>query len=303
MRRLLISLAATLFLAPSAHAVDGVLEINQACVSVGCFSGDGNDFPVEITSPGGYRLTSNLLVPDAATRGIWIKAPSVDIDLNGFSIVRAACEDVVEGSCVPPAGTGTGIYGTEEDTSTSSVRNGTITGMGMHGISLARGARISGVTLKWNRGNGIYVHEGSSIITGCTAYQNGAIGISARHAGISNSSSYENGSEGFYVRNSTLLGSAASGNGGIGIHAESSLVSGNTASGNGDDGIFAENSTVSNNNSYNNTGYGLGLDSYSGYRGNTIRDNTKVGVDGGVDAGGNVCDGETACGGFTVLSK
>jgi hypothetical protein len=41
-------------------AVDGVLEINQACVSVGCFPGDLAGFPVTISSTGSYRLTSSL---------------------------------------------------------------------------------------------------------------------------------------------------------------------------------------------------------------------------------------------------
>ena len=48
-------------LATPALAVDGVLEINQTCaVQTGCFAGDSPGFPVTITQPGSYRLTSNL---------------------------------------------------------------------------------------------------------------------------------------------------------------------------------------------------------------------------------------------------
>ena len=44
-----------------ALAVDGVLEINQACaVNTGCSTGDTAGFPVTISTSGSYRLTSNL---------------------------------------------------------------------------------------------------------------------------------------------------------------------------------------------------------------------------------------------------
>ncbi len=45
-----------------AHAVDGVLEINQACaVNAGCFAGDTAGFPVTITGAGsgGVNLGDN----------------------------------------------------------------------------------------------------------------------------------------------------------------------------------------------------------------------------------------------------
>ncbi len=54
-----------------ALAVDGVLEINQACADSGCFSGDGAGFPVIISAAGSYRLTSNLVVPNENTDGIY----------------------------------------------------------------------------------------------------------------------------------------------------------------------------------------------------------------------------------------
>ena len=78
-----------------AFAVDGVLEINQACaVNTGCFDEDAAGYPVTI-SPGvggSFRLTSNLIVPDENTDGILVNTPSISIDLNGFEIVRSGCE-------------------------------------------------------------------------------------------------------------------------------------------------------------------------------------------------------------------
>ena len=49
MTRILLLVAVMLWLAPAAGAVDGVLEINQACaVHTGCFSGDDPGLPVTI---------------------------------------------------------------------------------------------------------------------------------------------------------------------------------------------------------------------------------------------------------------
>jgi hypothetical protein len=65
----------TIALASPALAVDGVLEINQACaVNTGCFSGDAAGLPVTITAAGSYRLTGNLTVPDENTDGIAVSA-------------------------------------------------------------------------------------------------------------------------------------------------------------------------------------------------------------------------------------
>ena len=55
----------------------------------------------------------------------------------------------------------------------------------------------------------------------------------------------------------------------------SGITSGNTVSGNG--------------------GFGLSLHSTAGYRDNVITDNATGTVEGGVNAGGNVCDGSLTC--------
>src|SRR5271167_4775801 len=71
--------AAMLALAVPAGAVDGTIEINQAKVTA------AGGFPYVISGRGCYRLTGNLAVP-ASTNAINVTAPSVTIDLNGFSI-------------------------------------------------------------------------------------------------------------------------------------------------------------------------------------------------------------------------
>ena len=71
-----------------ALASDGVVEINQTCATrVGCFMNDSEGFPVFISEPGSYRLTSDLTLPTAADLdGIRVSGSNVTIDLNGFTI-------------------------------------------------------------------------------------------------------------------------------------------------------------------------------------------------------------------------
>ena len=72
-------------------SADGVIVIDQNKALTGSVTpGDAAGFPVTITQPGRYRLTSNLTVP-AGLDGIVI-APGViaNIDMGGFSIVGPA---------------------------------------------------------------------------------------------------------------------------------------------------------------------------------------------------------------------
>ena len=77
-----------LFVADPAFAVNGVAEINQTSVNA------GGGFPVTISQPGSYVLTSDLVVPDANTTGVSIQTADVTLDMNGFSIRCTACADV-----------------------------------------------------------------------------------------------------------------------------------------------------------------------------------------------------------------
>ena len=81
----LVSLSCLLALGVSApgYAVDGVLEINQTCaVQTGCFSGDDPGFPVTIVTPGSYRLTGNLTVPDENTGAIVVQASRSTVEVS-----------------------------------------------------------------------------------------------------------------------------------------------------------------------------------------------------------------------------
>src|SRR2546421_5801594 len=70
------------------YGVDGVVLINQNAALAGNVTpGDAPGFPVTISVSGSYRLSGNLVVPDANTTAVEITAADVTIDLNGFSVI------------------------------------------------------------------------------------------------------------------------------------------------------------------------------------------------------------------------
>jgi parallel beta-helix repeat protein len=296
MRRLSILVPLlTMIPASPVLAVDGVLEINQACATsaAGCLSGDASGFPVTVSQRGAYRLTTNLTVPNANTTAIQIAIDGVSVDLNGFAIVGpATCTGVPVTSC-SISGTGVGILGPDHVT----VRNGVIRGMGAEAIKLDWNARVENVEVVFdqlgtgfgaidvgnqstvvdssatsNRGYGIFCAE-ACILRGNTATGNGQSGLALGPSGIAS-------------------GNTATSNGEYGITALiGSSVGANVASSNGADGIFAgTGSNVTGNTVRQNVGAGLGLQGQTTYRENTITANGFT-VNGGVNQGNNYCNG------------
>jgi len=281
------------------HAVDGVFEINEACaVNTGCFSGDTAGFPVTITAAGSYRLTSNLVVPNAITNGINVNASGVSIDLNGFGIIGSACVGQSTSTCKPTEGSGSGVnFSIATEPLGTSVKNGTIIGMGRYGVYLGQQAEVSNLRVRWNRLNGIHVSAGSTVSTN-TSYQNGGAGIYAANSVISKNSVFENGGQGISAFGlSTISSNTAILNGDDGIASgDGSTITGNSASKNAGTGIHAENGcTVSNNTAYGNGNWGLDLHFGSGYSNNVVLSNTTGTVTGGVQFGQNLCNGDTTC--------
>ncbi len=268
MKRIVVSGAVIcslfLILIPGAGASDGVLEINQACVSVGCFSGDDPDWPVEIENPGSYILTSNLTVPDRFTTGIFVRANDVKIDLNNFSMIGPVrCPN---GSCNAGVGTGFGVVTDPAGVNLeplgipitgTSVKNGSIIGFGRDGVFLNDQAEATNLRTRWNLSDGIRTGVGST---------------------VSGSTAYENGSDGIWV-------------------SSGSKVSGNVVYGNSSNGISLEGSMAFDNSVNGNEGYGLHFRSgTNGYGENVIFGNAIGAVFGdGVEFGQNVCNGDTTC--------
>ncbi len=152
--------------------------------------------------------------------------------------------------------TGTGYGVVATGTNGVSVRNGSVTAMGRAGVSLANQAEVREVRTRWNGEEGINVGA-DSIVRDCIASWNGDNGIVAGSG-------------------SSVTGSASSDNEGIGIAAGAgSVVQGNTA--------------------YSNDNAGLSLGFGAIYSGNSITSNVVVTVSGGVNGGGNACDGTATC--------
>lgn len=274
----ILQLAAQLILCsllPSAaFAVDGVLEINQACaINGGCFKDDTAGFPVTLSEPGSYRLTSNLLTGTRAVTAILITTSDVTVDLNGFTIACFFGVFIpVQCTAVTP-GTGHGVAVDDLSRFRVTVRNGVVRGMGDHGIRVGHQGRVEKVHAAGNGDGGIFAGI-SSTVTGNTVYNNGGSGIGGASA-------------------CTVTGNTSKGNGDREIFAgPSSTVTGNTALGNGGTGISASaGSLVIGNAVRFSTGFGIDLSSSSsGYRENVISENTAGTVSAGTNLGNNLCD-------------
>ncbi len=130
---------------PFFTGTDGVCQISQP---LGRFPGNPRciGFPITITSPGSYRLATNLSVTCLGKDAIDVTASSglVTIDLNGFSIIG------------PGSGTGVGIKATFASGSSFAslvVHNGEVAAMGT-GI-LALECKVEEVHLLFNAGDAV----------------------------------------------------------------------------------------------------------------------------------------------------
>jgi len=292
----LVPLAASVMLlstsAMPARASEGVLEISRTCaLQTGCFAGDTPGYPVTISAPGSYRLTSNLTraIQVGGTQNehfIEITAADVHVDLGGF---RINCFTIL-GTCNGPGG---GIVASGAQANGTSVTNGTIDGVGRTAIELRARARVVNVQALRSGLYGISVSTGS-IVTGSVAADNSGQGISANVGClISDNTVLDNGANGINTgQGTTVTGNAAYNNDGIGIRAGAgSTVSNNTSYANTGHGILAvDGGMVVGNTVYLNSDYGLRVIG-SAYRANSVYGNLTGTVDGGENRGDNYCAG------------
>jgi hypothetical protein len=223
-------------LASSAHAVDGVLEINQTCgAGPGCFAGDTAGFPVQITARGSYRLTSNLTPPNQNVTMISINASDVTVDLNGFAIQGT---NTFFGTSCSASGSGIGVL--SASVTGVALVNGAVRGMGSHGVDLSSSSadRIDRVIAEHNCGIGIRVGN-ASIVTHSEANNSGnqGFGLSSTIR-VSDCSAQVNGGDGINAPSGgvSIAGCITRSNGGSGMRLDQ------TASG---FGSLVENSTAS----------------------------------------------------------
>jgi len=250
--------ASVLAASSSLYAVDGVVLIDQNHALAGNITaGDAPGFPVTLSQPGSYRLTSNLTVADANTTGIQIMANNVTLDLNGFSIIGPVVCTSSPATC-PAVGTGIGIEAQNSlpgRPGPSGVRvfNGTVRGMGSSGLLMVgAGSSVERMQVTNNAGAGIIV-AGSVLDTSITA--NGSFGVLA-----------------IIVRGCNITDNHGDG---IVLDAAGGVANDNIASFNGGHGILSPNGSVTSNTMVRNVRFGISAVCPGVIANNTIVSNTQ----------------------------
>jgi hypothetical protein len=277
---------------PSVTADDGVLEIDQSCVAAGCFPGDTAGFPVQITAPGSYLLTSNLVVPDNSTTGVAISGDDVVLDLGGFEVSGpVVCPATAGAFECTGGGVGAGIRAEGPNAVGIVVRNGSVRGFG--GIPelgagcivvLGRGV-IEDVVVRSCEGNGIGITHGT--VRRAVAVASG-LGILAELGMVTDSHVQFSGS-GIFVGRGSVLDSVVIEVGGDGINVLEGPVSRNEVSSAGvafqSSGISCTNCSVNRNQVINVNGVGIRTSGSATLIGNTVVGSTSFGITANGSAG------------------
>ena len=219
-----------------------------------------------INSSGSYYLSGDRA---ASGNGIEVNADNVTIDLKGYSLIG------------PGTGTNYGIY--MNGRTSVEICNGTVRDFGDDGIYeqsyAGRGHRLICVRAVSNGDRGINLISTGNLVKDCTAVSNADIGIYVYNGStIVSNTAYDNQSYGIHAGGgSTIVSNTAYDNQSGGIYAGSgSTVTGNTARKNGDDGILADyGCAVSGNTVYENQGCGIRTYGYSILTGNVARINNQ----------------------------
>ena len=277
------TIALLVLLASSLAQADGSIEINQACVPAGCFSGDSPGFPVEIGSSGSYRLSSNLQVPPGAD-GIVGSAPSISLDLAGFELsgpVSCAADiDFNVDLLVDVICTGSGETGI---TGVATIENGTVKGF-RDGIEVGADngglALIRNVNVRENSRNGIDAGGRTLRLIDSTVSTNGDTGVLGNaergRSLITGSIIRENADVGVYLANGVLRDSLIILNGsGGGVRSNVFPV--------GSGGLIADSQFIRNQSAI------IGQ-SATGVRNSLFVENGSD-IDGATSISGNLCDG------------
>ncbi len=318
MRFRFVVFAVALLAASAAHSADGVIEINQArALSGGVTADDKPGFPVTISTPGSYLLTSDLDVTSTTAYAIDVTADHVTIDLGGFTIAGpVTCTGYGSAVTCTPAAGNRGISASSQVG--IRIERGNIRGFGGHAVYVGDQSRLTGLTVEFsgsgiragsnaevrdcitqrNRNQGIEV-SADSVVTHNVSRSNGQDGILASYgAAVIGNSSADNGGRGLFAYTGCVVrDNATRANEGTGIDTGSGcVVSDNATADNLGNGIYANTgSTVQRNTAFRNTGTGIMLGTNAGYRENVINLNTGGTVSGGVSMGNNLCNGSSTC--------
>jgi hypothetical protein len=184
---LLMLFAALAAALPDAHAVDGVMLIDQAkAMAGGVAPGDEPGFPVTISRGGSYRLSGNLTVSDLNAPAIRIATNAgVTLDLNGFGILGSLCGPA---RCAvnPPAVSGIDGW-TMIDISNGWIDNFPAAGVWTSGRTSLRNLRLS------RNGYCGAVLNHDARVAAVTAVHNGQCGLALNSGQVHNSHLAGNG--------------------------------------------------------------------------------------------------------------
>ena len=267
----LASLLLLLFHGLPAHAVDGVLEINQASVAA------GGGFPVSISQAGSYRLTSNLVT--SGSDGITATVDDVRIDLNGYALIGpGSCSPNIDGTGKLTSVTCSGVAGVGVE-GVASLSNGTIRGFatGIEGVA-DRALELDRMHLTEN-GTGVEFATGDASLRITNSRFSVHFGPGVTTFGA--------------VGNVVVLDSVFELNGARGLRLAAGLVSRSSFHQNGGEGIRSNSGrgAVVESCYFEDNGFGI-FGNGVGYKGNVFVDNTtNVGGLVVVQLGANLCDG------------
>jgi hypothetical protein len=298
-----------------ALAVDGVLEINQACATgPGCFSGDAPGFPVTLSASGSYRLTGNLNFNPAlgppTENFIEITGDDVRLDLNDFSI---RCRNALSGELCPRGS----VSGIVVSGSNVEIRHGSLVGMphaGIRSTGFAEQARVTDLTVRSSGSTGIDVRAPARV-EGCTVREAGGRGIwisdtavkgLAEASVVTGNVVSGSGSDGIRVGNQSIVRDNVSArNQEAGFHVgDDSVVQGNTANFNGQEGFRLKSylftaGLARGNVATGNTGYGMDMGPSWAFSDNVLLDNNggtgNAQTAGGDEGTNNFCNSTPGC--------
>ena len=306
------SLFSVFLVSSFAEASPGVFEINQACVEIGCFEEDTPGFPVTLSHPGTYILSSDLTVSDPTVGAIVMQTNNISLDLNRFTISGPVVCQGDPLTCAP-SGPAVGVNG--EFFENLRIENGTIQGFSQWGLVTGPNGYVNGILSRGNYWIGINARAGTQV-SNSKAVNNQHVGVSLAGTSIATEIIARGNFTGVAMGCGTnegcsaLLDSNVSQNN-LGVYDwGGALIRGNVISMNLTRGIQNINgwSTIDGNQVILNEGSGVMIGGGTAFsqpaspvvlRNNRISGhaiNVDLGTDAQfVDAGGNVCGDSVSC--------
>jgi hypothetical protein len=199
---------ATLLATPVQAADSEILLSQESAVAGGVMPGDEPGFPITLSTPGRYRLTSNLEVPEG-TDGIVIKADHVTLDFGGYALqgTRSATGEA--------DATGIASYNDAIE-----IANGVITGFELFAIDSHTVGKYWTISNMRIVSNGMGVSAGGyARVVGNNISSNGNYGLSCQYCLVESNVVAGNHDDGIDVKAGTVLGNMIADNRGYGISA------------------------------------------------------------------------------------